>query len=128
MPRLTETRAIRCSLPDTGQKFEWCSEVRGFGVRITAGGVRTWIVQLRHQGQTRRLTLGRCGTLAYEGPPDRPGAVDLAKVALNASRRGESPQVAIGRAAAPHSITLEQAWVAYGAQAFRCWAIAPPVG
>ena len=113
MPRLTETRAIRASVPDTGQKFIWCSEVRGFACRITAGGVRTWIVQLRYQGKSRRLTLGRVQTLAFEGPPDRPGAVDLAKVALNSARRGEDPEVAIGRAAAPASITLAQAWAAY---------------
>ena len=118
MPRLTETRAIRCSLPETGQKFEWCSEVRGFGVRATAGGVRTWIVQLRYQGKSRRLTLGRVQTLAFEGPPDRPGAVDLARIALNASRRAECPATAIGRATAPQSITLAQAWDAYGRAGF----------
>ena len=113
MPRLTETRAKNGSVPKAGQKFIWCSEIRGFACRVTAGNVRTYIVQLRHQGNSRRLTLGRVGTLPFEGPPDRPGAVDLARIALNAARRGDDPAIAIGRAAAPTSITLAQAWAAY---------------
>jgi hypothetical protein len=89
MSRLTETRALRATLPRTKQSFLWCSEVKGFGCRLLATGVRSWVVQLRYRGKSHRITLGKVGTLPFEGPPDHPGAVDLARAALNAARRGE---------------------------------------
>jgi integrase len=114
MPRLTETRALRAKLPESGQSFEWCSEVAGFGCRLLASGVRSWVAQLRYQGKVHRITLGKLGTLPFEGPPDHPGAVDLARVALNAARRGQDPRVAIGRAQHPGGVTLAELWTAYG--------------
>src|SRR5262245_8551660 len=66
--RLTEARATRAKLPQTGQAFEWCSEIGGFGCRLLYTGVRSWIVQLRYQSKTHRITLGKIGTLPFEGP------------------------------------------------------------
>jgi integrase len=114
MSRLTETRALRATLPRTGQSFLWCSEVKGFGCRLLATGVRSWVVQLRYRGKSHRITLGKVGTLPFEGPPDHPGAVDLARAALNATRRGEDPKRAIGRTRNPRGITLGELWKAYG--------------
>ena len=94
MPRLTETRALREKLPHAGQRLIWCSEITGFGCRIMPSGVRTWIVQCRLHGKEKRITLGPVGTLAFEGPAHAPGAVDLARAALNAARRGEDPMQA----------------------------------
>src|SRR5262245_35009775 len=102
MPRLTETRALRTSLQRDGQRLIWCSEIAGFGCRILPSGVRSWIVQLRYGDKSHRITLGRVGVLPFEGPEHAPGASDLAKVALNAARRGHDPKVAIGRARHPH--------------------------
>ena len=115
MPRLTETRATRATLPrpEKKQDFIWCSEVRGFGCRLLASGVRSWVVQVRYQHKVLRITLGPVGTLPFEGPPDNPGAVDLARIALNAARRGEDPRVAIGRAKHPAGISLGEIWDAY---------------
>src|SRR5215218_9031780 len=97
MPRLTETRAARAPLPASGQSFLWCSEVRGFGCRLTPGA-RSWIVQVRKpDGSKKRITLGAVGTLPVEGPPDAPGARDLAMAALNAARRGEDSAASMGR-------------------------------
>ena len=115
MPRLTETRARRAPQPASGQTFEWCSEIKGFGVRLTAGA-RSYIVQLRYRGDKMRLTLGPVGTLPFEGPADDPGAKDLALAALNAARRGEDPRAAMARRkpvevdAGP---TLNDIWDAY---------------
>ena len=114
MPRLTETRASRTRLPPDGQLFIWCSEISGFGCRILPSGVRSWIVQLRYQGKSYRITLGPVGVLPFEGPEHAPGASDLAKIALNAARRGQDPRVAIGRARHPHGATLAEVWKAYG--------------
>src|SRR5262249_61330232 len=41
-------------------------------------------------------------------------AADLAKLALNAARRGENPKLAIGRAQNPRGITIGGLWQAYG--------------
>src|SRR5262252_7392667 len=86
MARLTETRAQRQTLPQSGQDFLWCSEIGGFGCRLLPSGVRSWVVQLRYNGKVHRITLGKVGTLQFEGPTHAPGAVDLAKIALNAAR------------------------------------------
>jgi integrase len=118
MPRLTETRATRATLPRSGQDFLWCSEIGGFGCRLLASGVRSWVVQLRYQGKGHRITLGKVGVLPFEGPPDHPGAADLARIALNAARRGENPKLAIGRAQNPRGITIGGLWQAYGAAGY----------
>jgi integrase len=114
MPRLTETRALRTTLPRDSQRLIWCSEIFGFGCRLLPSGVRSWVVQLRHQGKSHRITLGPVGVLPFEGPEHSPGAADLAKIALNAARRGHDPKVAIGRARNPQGATLAEVWEAYG--------------
>ena len=50
--------------------------------------------------------------LPIEGPPDQPGARDLAVAAINAARRGDDPRLAIGRLAAK-LVTLDDIWTAY---------------
>ncbi|MCA3562346.1 MAG: site-specific integrase [Aestuariivirga sp.] len=112
MARLTDTRATRLRTPEKGQAFEWCSEVRGFGVRLTPGA-KSYIVQFRAGGRSQRMTLGRVGVLPFEGPPDRPGARDLAIAALNAARRGEDPSQAVGRARHGDGVTMNAVWDEY---------------
>jgi len=41
MPKLTKSVVDRAEVPAKGQAFVWCSEDRGFGVRINASGART---------------------------------------------------------------------------------------
>jgi integrase len=115
MARLTETRALRTTLPRSGQAFIWCSEISGFGCRLLPSGVRSWVVQLRYSGKVHRITLGALNVLPFEGPPHAPGARDLAITALNAARRGDNPKLAIGRAKQPKGATLADLWKAYEA-------------
>jgi integrase len=114
MARLTESRSVRLKLPTSGQAFEWCDEVKGFGVRLTPGA-RSYIVQGRYKGKKFRLTLGPVGTLSFEGPSHAPGARDLAIAALNAARRGDDPRGAIvkSKAANGDGPTLNDIWAAY---------------
>lgn len=57
--KLTNTKAKGLSAPtDKAQAFHWDSETRGFGIRITSAGAKSWIVQGRVNGKTRRFTLG----------------------------------------------------------------------
>jgi integrase len=108
MPRLTEKTALKLAAPTTGQAYDWCSELRGFGVRVTANGVRSYIVQCRVNGTETRRTLGRVGTLSHHE------AEDLARLALNAARRGNDVQATLGKSAA-QTFTLQQVWDAYNA-------------
>ena len=39
-------------------------EQRGLGVRVTAGGGKSFLVQYRHAGEKRRMPLGSCGALS----------------------------------------------------------------
>jgi hypothetical protein len=81
---MTESRAARLKLPQDGQTFAWCSEVKGFGVRCTRTA-RAYIVQPRYNGRKPRINLGTVGVTPFEGPPNAPGARDLAIAALAAA-------------------------------------------
>ncbi len=39
--------------------FWWDTELPGFGLRVFAGGSRSWFVQFRQRGKQMRITLGR---------------------------------------------------------------------
>jgi hypothetical protein len=58
----------------------------GFGVRVRAGGKRTWIIQYRIGDKQRRVTLGHVGTLTPEK------ARKQAKIALGKVHLGRDPQ------------------------------------
>ncbi|GEO80956.1 tyrosine-type recombinase/integrase [Pararhodospirillum oryzae] len=45
--------------PETGNRIVWDATVRGFGVRITAKGVRAFVLDYRASGRQRRLTIGQ---------------------------------------------------------------------
>lgn len=62
MPKLTK-RIVDQTRPKTEQIFVWDSEVRGFGLRVLPSGQRSYIIQYRARGRTRRMTLGKHGTL-----------------------------------------------------------------
>jgi integrase len=117
MSRLTESRGLRAKLPNKGQIFHWCSEVKGFGIRLTPGA-RSYVVQCRCLGKVLRLTLGPVRTLPFEGPSHAPGARDLAIAALNAARRGDDPRVAIAQNRSPDGVTLADVWKTYEAAGY----------
>ncbi|WP_215877466.1 integrase family protein [Acidithiobacillus ferruginosus] len=52
--------------PATGQAFIWDTEVKGYGLRVTSGGTKTFIVQKRIGGKDRRVTLGRYPEITAE--------------------------------------------------------------
>jgi integrase len=47
-------------------KIYFDEEIPGFGIRIRVGGKRTWVVQYRHGGETRRISLGSVKVLGPE--------------------------------------------------------------
>jgi integrase len=65
MPKITK-RVVDALRPDGGgaEVFKWDTEMRGFGVRIMPSGTASYFVQYRTpEGRTRRMTIGRVGTL-----------------------------------------------------------------
>ena len=76
---LTEKR-IRDMRPDTGTRIEWDDQLRGLGVRITAAGVKAYVLNYRVDGRERRMTLGR-----------------VAELSLAAARKLASEQMALVR-------------------------------
>jgi hypothetical protein len=66
MPKLTKSIVDHAEVPSRGQAFVWCSEDRGFGVRINASGSRTFIAQGRISGKERRISIGRPGVFSVD--------------------------------------------------------------
>ncbi len=88
---LTAKNVAKLTLPPGKQDhIQWDIEVRGFGYRLRAGAsgkvLRSWIVQYRAGGGTRRVLLGSASVLAAEA------ARAAAKKLLAAVALGQDPQ------------------------------------
>jgi hypothetical protein len=64
--RLTKTVVERLGAPAQGYTLHWDGELKAFGVRVTARGIKTFILQRRVHGKERRITIGRLGPLTAE--------------------------------------------------------------
>ena len=90
MPKITK-RLVDALRPDRNGKdvFVWDAgdgALKGFGIRLKPSGAASYFVQYRNkEGRTRRLVLGRLGTLT----PDQ--ARRLAAEALRAVAEGDDP-------------------------------------
>ena len=84
MPRLTK-RFIDALKAAGRDVILFDEELPGFGLRVKPNGARSFLIQYRQGGRTRRLTLGRYGRLT----PDE--ARKLAKQHLGAVGRGGDP-------------------------------------
>ena len=62
MPRKHLTaRAVASIKPDPSRQVDyWDTKLPRFGLRVSPGGRKSWIVFYRHNGRPRRLTLGAC--------------------------------------------------------------------
>lgn len=61
MPKLTKTFVEGAEVPATGYKIHWDDRVPGYGVKVTATGVRSFIAQGRVKGKVVIVTIGRFG-------------------------------------------------------------------
>jgi integrase len=71
--------------PETGQVDYWDTGLTGFGIRVSAGGRRTWTLMYRHGSRKRRLKLGTYPAMTLAVARDRAGA------ALRQVAEGEDP-------------------------------------
>jgi integrase len=64
---LTDLGIRRLKAPKPGKRREkYDGEIRGFGIRITDRGIRSYILLYSHFGRRRRYTIGRVGELSID--------------------------------------------------------------
>ncbi|HQS08555.1 MAG: integrase [Rhizobiales bacterium 24-66-13] len=91
--------------------IEWDQELRGFGVKVVASGLKTFVVQYRNaQGRSRRIMIGRYGVMTLEE------ARREAKTVLGRIARGVDP-LEEKQAAASDAITVAEVCDWYLAEA-----------
>jgi len=62
--KITAQFADSVAAPDSGVKIHWDSDLKGLGLRVMAGGTKTYILNYRtDRGKQRRMSLGRHGPL-----------------------------------------------------------------
>lgn len=98
--RLTKTSVEKLPLPDSGQRIVWDDTLKGFGVRLTPGS-RSYVVESRVNGRTRRVTLGAHGVLTADMARKR------AQKALVSMTEGKDPNRE-KKAARARSVTLRE--------------------
>ena len=62
MPAKLTKRRIDDAKPAKKRHVLWDGEVRGFGLRVTPAGERTYVLKYRHRGAQRWFTIGRHGS------------------------------------------------------------------
>jgi integrase len=79
----------------TPDAFYWDTELRGFGLRVTPAGVKSYVVQYRMKGQpAKRITIGKHGADGFTPAMARQDAERI----LSGVKRGEDPADAAKRA------------------------------
>ena len=84
MGKITK-RSVDALAPKERDYFYWDSQIPGFGVRVSPKGRKTYTVQYRIGGRTKRVSLGVHGAIT----PDE--ARDLARRNLGDISRGQDP-------------------------------------
>ena len=64
--KINKTSLKGLEYPRQGYVLHWDNTLPGFGVRITASGSKSFIVQTRIKGRDRRATLGKCSKITLE--------------------------------------------------------------
>ncbi len=60
---LTKTVVENAPVPESGQAFLRDAELRGFALRITPSGTKTFVLEKRIEGRNRRMRIGRFGEI-----------------------------------------------------------------
>src|SRR5262245_26413820 len=91
--------------PATGQCDYWDRTTPGFGLRVSFGGRKAWVVRYHVNGRLRRLTLGPYPTIGLADARDR------ARAALLQVASGSDPAAA--KQAARHAETFGELTLEY---------------
>jgi integrase len=99
--KLTNESVARLKLLEgKSERLEFDGDLPGFGVRLRAGGKRTWVVQYRLGTKQRRLTIGSLAAI------DATEARRRAKSALASVQLGQDPAMQKAEARAQAAVTL----------------------
>jgi integrase len=90
MPHLTK-RLIDSLQPNAAERLIFDDELKGFAVRVLPSGLKTYLVQYRASGRTRRVKVARHGTLTVEE------ARKQAKQILGDVAKGNNPAEVIAK-------------------------------
>lgn len=69
MASLTQTFAKRVKSPESGYDIHWDegnNSIAGFGLRVTAAGIKSFLLNYRVHGRQRRYTIGQLGAWTAE--------------------------------------------------------------
>lgn len=66
LQKITKSYVDKLSTPESGQTFVRDTELKGFAVRITSSGAKSFILEKRINGKVKRLTIGRYPELTVE--------------------------------------------------------------
>ena len=116
--KLTEQRIADLPKPGQGASYTYDSLTPSLAIRVTAAGVRSFVVVKKINGKTQRITLGRFPGLRLDEA--RQGARRIA----GEMAQGNDP-VALLKAARARKVTLADLWPGYLAhlkQRNRTWA------
>lgn len=100
MPSLTKSFVDDVSAPDAGYKIHWHDTIKGFGLRVTERGRKTFVAQGRVRGLPVCVTLGAYGVYTPKT------AEDTARKLLQQMREGIDPRDVRRREAKSKSPTL----------------------
>lgn len=76
---------IRNTEPENKTRIYWDADVKGFGLRVTEGGSRAFVLQYRIDGRSRRTTLAQCSAISLRR------AREVAGETLLSIRAGDDP-------------------------------------
>jgi integrase len=83
--KLTELSVTKMRAPKTGRIEYFDTLLPSFGLRITASGVKSWVLMTRVHGKLKRVTLGRFPVVGLAD------ARDLARKAIADAQEGKTP-------------------------------------
>src|SRR5262249_52555161 len=99
--KLMQASISRLEPPEAGRLFYWDETLPGFGIMVTAGGHRSYVVQYRAGGRSRRMKIGDTRYLQLDD------ARRQAKALLGDVARGGDPLAEKRKAASAAENTLE---------------------
>src|SRR5712671_3762636 len=105
--KLTKSVVEKLPAPAAGQEIYRDSELKGFGLRVTSGGARTYVVEKRIGGKVKRVKIGRADAAL---PTEK--ARKLAQEFLGTVAGGRDP-IAEKVAAKAQAITLGEVLADY---------------
>lgn len=106
MAKLTKTYIDKIKPPESGYDLHWDEQDRGFGLRVTKDGKRTYIAQGRVNGKEARISIGPHGVFTADQ------AREVAREHLRSMRQGIDPR-AVAKERAAETVSLRDVADAY---------------